>query len=403
MANITNAPLMEQYKEMKTKHPDAILLFRVGDFYETFGEDAITLSEICGVTLTRRANGSAASIELAGFPHHALDTYLPKLIKAGRRTCICEQLEDKQEVVEKVTPNEEKQEKTEPTIKVKEINCFCGIEQMREKGEPIAYFTIDIPKEAKNIGKCINKKKNFNLPQLHSICIEPENNKIIATDTHVLQTLDAKCSGVWPEGKEAKIEGLDTTVYHPFQCNIDPKAINALAGKSVDVAVWEKDGKLDITACETDGVRSQYAESGNPFPNWQRVVSCEFEKVIRIEREDVSLMLTWLKKNVGKTTPDSRGDWAYNNHVKIELTDHLMKLTIRVHNNDEWKWEEGESYTVAHDSKIEKPLTTCFVAPLMLLSIDGDFNGKIGFNKQKPSMFFGKYRDSLIMPLMITE
>ncbi len=85
---------MKQYFEMKQKHPDAVLLFRVGDFYETFCDDAICASEILGITLTRRANGAASSVELAGFPHHALDTYLPKLIRAGKRVAICEQLED---------------------------------------------------------------------------------------------------------------------------------------------------------------------------------------------------------------------------------------------------------------------------------------------------------------------
>lgn len=85
---------MKQYYEMKKKHPDAVLLFRVGDFYETFSDDAITASEILGITLTRRANGSATYVELAGFPHHALDTYLPKLVRAGKRVAICEQLED---------------------------------------------------------------------------------------------------------------------------------------------------------------------------------------------------------------------------------------------------------------------------------------------------------------------
>jgi len=85
---------MKQYFEMKRKHPDAVLLFRVGDFYETFSDDAVTASEILGITLTRRANGSASSVELAGFPHHALDTYLPRLIRAGKRVAICEQLED---------------------------------------------------------------------------------------------------------------------------------------------------------------------------------------------------------------------------------------------------------------------------------------------------------------------
>ncbi len=105
-------PLMKQYYSVKAKHPDAILLFRVGDFYETFGEDAIRASEILGITLTRRANGSASFVELAGFPYHALDTYLPRLVRAGQRVAICEQLEDpklakkivKRGITELITP-----------------------------------------------------------------------------------------------------------------------------------------------------------------------------------------------------------------------------------------------------------------------------------------------------------
>lgn len=105
-------PLMKQYYEIKAIHPDAILLFRVGDFYETFGEDAIKASGILGITLTRRANGAASYVELAGFPYHALDTYMPKLVRAGQRVAICEQLEDpkmtkklvKRGVIEMVTP-----------------------------------------------------------------------------------------------------------------------------------------------------------------------------------------------------------------------------------------------------------------------------------------------------------
>ena len=113
MANeIVETPLMKQFFEIKSKHPDAILLFRCGDFYETFSQDAIEASEILGITLTRRANGSAKTVELAGFPHHALDTYLPKLVRAGRRVAICDQLEDpkltkklvKRGVTELVTP-----------------------------------------------------------------------------------------------------------------------------------------------------------------------------------------------------------------------------------------------------------------------------------------------------------
>ena len=112
-SSLTNTPLMQQYQEMKKKHPDAVLLFRVGDFYEIFGKDAVIASEILGITLTRRQTGIDSRIELAGFPHHALDTYLPKLVRAGKRVAICEQLEDpkltktpKQKVVETVTPNQ---------------------------------------------------------------------------------------------------------------------------------------------------------------------------------------------------------------------------------------------------------------------------------------------------------
>jgi DNA mismatch repair protein MutS len=110
--NVVKTPLMKQYFEVKEKHPDAILLFRVGDFYETFLDDAVAASEILGITLTKRANGSAQSVQLAGFPHHALDTYLPKLIRAGKRVAICDQLEDpkatkklvKRGITELVTP-----------------------------------------------------------------------------------------------------------------------------------------------------------------------------------------------------------------------------------------------------------------------------------------------------------
>ncbi len=109
---VVETPMMKQYNEIKRQHPDAVLLFRVGDFYETFSDDAITASEILGITLTRRANGAAQFVELAGFPHHALDTYLPKLVRAGKRVAICDQLEDpklaktivKRGITELVTP-----------------------------------------------------------------------------------------------------------------------------------------------------------------------------------------------------------------------------------------------------------------------------------------------------------
>src|SRR4051812_32392765 len=108
----SETPLMKQYNQIKARYPDALLLFRVGDFYETFGSDAIKAANILGIVLTKRANGYASFIELAGFPHHSLDTYLPKLVRAGQRVAICDQLEDpkltktivKRGVTELVTP-----------------------------------------------------------------------------------------------------------------------------------------------------------------------------------------------------------------------------------------------------------------------------------------------------------
>ena len=132
--SVAITPMMKQYEEMKKKHPDAILLFRVGDFYETFSEDAIAASEILGITLTRRSNGKAQSVELTGFPHHALDSYLPKLVRAGRRVAICEQLEDpkKVKIKEVVTPNEQSAVSVNNGVAKEESNPE---EHKEEKGE----------------------------------------------------------------------------------------------------------------------------------------------------------------------------------------------------------------------------------------------------------------------------
>ncbi|WP_294066238.1 DNA mismatch repair protein MutS, partial [Proteiniphilum sp. UBA1028] len=124
--------MMKQFIEIKKKHPDAILLFRVGDFYETFSDDAIEASEILGITLTRRANGAAQFVELAGFPHHALDTYLPKLVRAGKRVAICDQLEDpkltkklvKRGITELVTPGVSI---NDTVLNHKENNFLCAL------------------------------------------------------------------------------------------------------------------------------------------------------------------------------------------------------------------------------------------------------------------------------------
>ena len=137
---------MRQYANIKGKYPDALLLFRVGDFYETFGEDAIKTSKILGIVLTRRANGSATFIELAGFPYHALDTYLPKLVRAGQRVAICDQLEDpkltkkivKRGVTELVTPGVSYNDKV---LDNKENNFLCSL-QLGEKVSGIAFLDI---------------------------------------------------------------------------------------------------------------------------------------------------------------------------------------------------------------------------------------------------------------------
>ena len=111
---IVLTPMMKQFLDLKAKHPDAVMLFRCGDFYETYSTDAIVAAEILGITLTKRANGKGKTIEMAGFPHHALDTYLPKLIRAGERVAICDQLEmpkqttsSKRGITEMVSPGKE--------------------------------------------------------------------------------------------------------------------------------------------------------------------------------------------------------------------------------------------------------------------------------------------------------
>lgn len=126
-------PLMQQYQKMKDQYPDALLLFRMGDFYETFGKDAIITSKILGITLTKRSNGAASLVELAGFPHHAVDNYLPKLVRAGQRVAICEQLEDpkltknivKRGVIELVTPGVSYNENTIDNTANNWLACIC--------------------------------------------------------------------------------------------------------------------------------------------------------------------------------------------------------------------------------------------------------------------------------------
>jgi len=142
----TETPLMRQYNQIKAKHPKAMLLFRVGDFYETFGEDAIKASNILGIILTKRKNGAAAHIELAGFPHHSINTYLPKLVRAGERVAICDQLEDpkmtkkivKRGVTELVTPGVSFNDEV---LNQKENNFLCAV-QLTKKNHGIALLDV---------------------------------------------------------------------------------------------------------------------------------------------------------------------------------------------------------------------------------------------------------------------
>ena len=145
-SNPSETPLMRQYNAIKARYPDALLLFRVGDFYETFGEDAIRASTILGIVLTKRSNGAAASMDLAGFPHHSLDLYLPKLVRAGLRVAICDQLEDpkltktivKRGVTELVTPGVSYHDKI---LEQKENNFLAGI-HLEPKTSGISFLDI---------------------------------------------------------------------------------------------------------------------------------------------------------------------------------------------------------------------------------------------------------------------
>ena len=141
-----DTPLMKQYNSFKAKYPDAILLFRVGDFYETYGEDAVKASEVLGIVLTKRSNGAAADMAMAGFPHHALDTYLPKLVRAGLKTAICEQLEDpkltkklvKRGIIELVTPGVTY---NDSVLEQKENNFLASV-QLEKEVSGVAFLDV---------------------------------------------------------------------------------------------------------------------------------------------------------------------------------------------------------------------------------------------------------------------
>jgi len=154
----SETPLMKQYNQIKAKHPGALLLFRVGDFYETFGEDAVKAAKILGIVLTKRKNGSASHIELAGFPHHSLEVYLPKLVRAGERVAICDQLEDpkmtkkivKRGVTELVTPGVALNDQ----VLEQKKNNFLAAVHIGKKSNGVAFLDI-------STGEFITAEGNF--------------------------------------------------------------------------------------------------------------------------------------------------------------------------------------------------------------------------------------------------
>lgn len=392
---VIETPLMKQYQEMKKKHPDAIILFRVGDFYETFGEDAIAVSEICGVTLTRRASGKSASIELAGFPHHALDSYLPKIIRAGKRVAICEQLADgKQKPVEEVTPNNNqettnKTNKPEKKMETKKINCNLSDEQLRGLGEPVAYFSVEIPKEVKNIGKYTESPKEGYHPALQAVCLEPENGKMIASDTRILYTVDVECFGTWPAPNGGR----------PFQCYIDPKAMREFAGKTVDIAVWlDEENNQKVTACESAGVLSQHSMCGRNvcYPDWQRVIPRNHAAAIKVAPDAVKPLREFLKANMGRTKSECRERQAV-----IHITPEADDMQVRI--IDPVDYGEIKEVAVEYFDLAERAThygQQSYNGQLLYYSVLEDFNGEIRFSRDNgPATFLGEQRVSLLMPL----
>ena len=145
--NPADTPMMRQFRDVKNKYPDAVVLFRCGDFYETYCEDAVLAAKVLGITLTRRSNGSSANIEMAGFPYHALDTYLPKLVRSGHRVAICDQLEDpkltkklvKRGVTELVTPGVSY---SDTTVNTRENNFVACVVMVKGKNYGVAFLDI---------------------------------------------------------------------------------------------------------------------------------------------------------------------------------------------------------------------------------------------------------------------
>lgn len=278
-------------------------------------------------------------------------------------------------------------------METKKINCDLTADQLRALGEPIAYFSAILPKEVKNLNKCVEDNKGTH-PQLQAICLEPSRNKLIASDSRILAVVDAECSGVWPGEKDGS----------PFQCYIEPKAIRELAGKTVDIAVWEDEGCQKVTVCEASGVQTQTAASFNlKYPNWQRVImGNNNECSITIKKDEIGSLRKFIQEHRGKTKSEKE-----SRIVEVHATPEADDLLIRI-------W--GESYGIDINSAIattsvnlegEYPthyIREFFSLELFYYAIQEDFNGGITFHRNKfgpeigMTTFNGTYRVSLMYP-----
>ena len=252
-----NEPLLKQYQEMKKKHPDAILMFRVGDFYEIFGKDAVEASEILGITLTRRMNGLDNRIELAGFPHHALDTYLPKLVRAGKRVAICEQLEDpklkrtpmKKAVAPKTAPKTSKVTDTPLIAQFKEIKA--------ENPDALVLFRIgdfyetfgnDAVEASEVLGITLTRRLNGKADTIE-LAGFPQH----ALDTYLPKLIAAgKQVALCEESKENRQKMKVVEIVTPqskAQDKVEPKqeSVPAASPASVSAKEMETDGRPDYS------------------------------------------------------------------------------------------------------------------------------------------------------------
>lgn len=386
---VTETPLIRQYEEMKKKHPDAILLFRVGDFYECYKQDALDAIEILNTDYHVHNTDNYGDVPYTRFPHHALDTYLPKIVRAGKRVAICEQLEDPkltkktESKTDKTEKNMETKNETKNTIK--QINCNLTDEQLRELGEPDAYFSLIIPKECKTWWKQTDEEWR---PATHHICIEPGNGKIIVTNTHILHTIDVECDGAWPTDENGM----------PFQCFIDPKAIRELAGKQTDIAVWRQGRK--VTACEASGVLTQNELAGR-FPDYMRVIPREEGCSIKINPDELKRLREFVRANMGKTKAECKNRCAVVHAAKNDAD----TLQVRIIEQDFEKYpDEGASELASEQFELSEYAThyaqAVFNAALFYYAVQEDFNGQMWIpDVARPAKFMGEMRRTILMPV----